>query len=53
MDFIDFSAIGIESNFGNLDWCIVIVYLLVIVAIGVYIKRTSAMLQISWLRGGA
>jgi len=39
MDFIDFSAIGIESNFGNLDWCIVIVYLLVIVAFGVYIKR--------------
>jgi len=39
MDFIDFSAIGIETNFGILDWCIVIGYLLVIVAVGVYIKR--------------
>jgi len=39
MDSIDFSSLGIESNFGNLDWCIVLVYLLVIVAVGVYIKR--------------
>lgn len=36
---MDLSAFGIESNFTNLDWCIVIGYLLVIVAIGVYIKR--------------
>jgi SSS family solute:Na+ symporter len=36
---MDLSAIGIETNFSYLDWCIVIGYLLVIVAIGVYIKR--------------
>ncbi|MFQ6036279.1 MAG: sodium:solute symporter [Sedimentisphaerales bacterium] len=30
---------GIESNFAFIDWCIVIVYLLVIVAIGLYLKR--------------
>jgi len=36
---MEVNAIGIESNFGLIDWCIVIGYLLVIVAIGVYIKR--------------
>jgi len=36
---MDLNAIGIETNFGTLDWCIVIGYLLVIVAVGVYIKR--------------
>ena len=36
---MDLSAIGIGTNFSVLDWCIVIGYLLVIVAIGVYIKR--------------
>ena len=36
---MDLSALGIETNFGPLDWCIVIGYLLVIVAVGVYIKR--------------
>jgi SSS family solute:Na+ symporter len=36
---MDLSAVGIESNFGPLDWCIVVGYLLVIVAIGVYIRR--------------
>ncbi len=36
---MDLSAIGIETNFSYLDWCIVIGYLLVIVAVGVYIKR--------------
>ncbi len=36
---MDLHAIGIETNFGTLDWCIVIGYLLVIVAVGVYIKR--------------
>jgi SSS family solute:Na+ symporter len=36
---MDLNAIGIESNFGLIDWFIVIGYLLVIVAVGVYIKR--------------
>jgi SSS family solute:Na+ symporter len=36
---MDLNAIGIESNFGLIDWIIVIGYLLVIVAVGVYIKR--------------
>src|SRR4030042_3917617 len=36
---MDFSALGIETNFSNLDWCIVIGYILVIVTVGVYIKR--------------
>jgi len=33
------SAIGIETNFGPLDWGIVAAYLIIIVAVGVYIKR--------------
>ncbi|MHC4753363.1 MAG: hypothetical protein ACYTFW_26300 [Planctomycetota bacterium] len=36
---MDFDITGIESNFGLIDWCIVIGYLLIIVAFGVYIKR--------------
>jgi hypothetical protein len=36
---MDLSAIGIESNFGPVDWCIVVGYLIIIVAVGVYIKR--------------
>jgi SSS family solute:Na+ symporter len=36
---MDFDITGIESNFALIDWCIVIGYLLVIVAVGVYIKR--------------
>jgi SSS family solute:Na+ symporter len=36
---MDLSALGIETNFSTLDWCIVIGYLLVIVAVGVYIRR--------------
>jgi SSS family solute:Na+ symporter len=36
---MDVSAVGVESNFSFLDWCIVIGYLLVIVCVGVYIKR--------------
>ena len=36
---MDLNALGIETNFGRLDWCIVIGYLLIIVAVGVYIKR--------------
>jgi SSS family solute:Na+ symporter len=38
-DDMDLSTIGIKTNFGALDWCIVIGYLLAIVGIGVYIKR--------------
>jgi SSS family solute:Na+ symporter len=36
---MDLNALGIETNFSILDWCIVVGYLLGIVAIGVYIKR--------------
>jgi len=36
---MDLSAMGIETNFRVLDWCIVIGYLCVIVTVGVYIKR--------------
>jgi SSS family solute:Na+ symporter len=39
---MDFDAIGIQTNFSSLDWCIVIGYLIVIVGIGVYIKRYVA-----------
>ncbi len=36
---MDLSAVGIETNFTVLDWFIVSVYLIGIVAVGVYIKR--------------
>ncbi len=36
---MDLSAVGIETNFGLLDWFIVAVYLILVVGIGVYIKR--------------
>jgi SSS family solute:Na+ symporter len=36
---MDWNTLGIETNFSSLDWCIVIGYLVVIVAVGVYIKR--------------
>jgi len=36
---MDLSAIGIDTNFGPIDWCIVIGYLVAVVAFGVYIKR--------------
>ncbi|MHC4510592.1 MAG: sodium:solute symporter family protein [Planctomycetota bacterium] len=36
---MDLSAVGIQPSFGLLDWCIVAVYLIGIVAVGVYIKR--------------
>jgi hypothetical protein len=36
---MDLSAVGIQTNFSALDWCIVIGYLFIIVGIGVYIKR--------------
>ncbi len=39
---MDLSALGLETNFTTLDWCIVIGYLLVICGIGVYIKRYTS-----------
>ncbi|MFZ2145801.1 MAG: sodium:solute symporter family protein [Sedimentisphaerales bacterium] len=36
---MEFNLTGIESNFSLIDWCIVIGYLIIIVAVGVYIKR--------------
>ncbi|MCK5269409.1 MAG: hypothetical protein KAJ46_01440, partial [Sedimentisphaerales bacterium] len=36
---MDFESIGIQTNFSIVDWVIIVVYLLVIVGIGVYIKR--------------
>ena len=36
---MDLNAIGIDTNFGPIDWCIVIGYLVAVVAFGVYIKR--------------
>ncbi|MHC4431268.1 MAG: sodium:solute symporter family protein [Planctomycetota bacterium] len=36
---MDLGAIGINTNFGPIDWCIVIGYLVAVVAFGVYIKR--------------
>ena len=36
---MDLNALGIETNFGPWDWCIVTGYVVVIVAIGVYVKR--------------
>jgi len=36
---MDFNAIGIGTNFGPIDWCIVIGYLIAVVAFGVYIRR--------------
>ncbi len=36
---MDLSSLGIQTNFSTLDWCIVVGYLVVIVAVGVYVKR--------------
>ncbi len=36
---MDLSALGIETNFTVIDWCIVAIYLVGIVAVGVYIRR--------------
>jgi len=36
---MDLSTIGIGTDFGPIDWCIVIGYLLAVVAFGVYIRR--------------
>ena len=36
---MDWNALGIETKFSSLDWCIVVGYLITIVAVGVYIRR--------------
>ncbi|OHB73068.1 MAG: hypothetical protein A2Z25_06615 [Planctomycetes bacterium RBG_16_55_9] len=36
---MDLNAIGINTNFSTVDWCIVIGYLIAVVALGVYIRR--------------
>ncbi|MFC1633752.1 sodium:solute symporter [Planctomycetota bacterium] len=36
---MDLNSIGISTNFTVVDWCIVIAYLIIVVGIGVYIKR--------------
>jgi len=36
---MNLESLGLDSNFTILDWCIVIVYLLAIVSVGVYIRR--------------
>ena len=36
---MDLSTVGIQTNFSVLDWYIVGIYLLIVVGIGVYIKR--------------
>jgi len=36
---MDLNALGIETHFSTLDWCIVIGYLLAVVAVGIYVKR--------------
>lgn len=39
---IDFGELGFPTNFGILDWCIVIGYLIAIVSTGVYIRKYIA-----------
>ena len=39
---INFADLGFKTNFGILDWCIVIGYLVAIVSIGVYIRKYIA-----------
>jgi len=36
---MDLTSIGIHTNFGVLDWCIVVGYISAVVAVGVYIRR--------------
>jgi len=36
---MNLESIGLDTNFSILDWCIVIVYLLAVVGVGVYIRR--------------
>ncbi len=39
---INFADLGFKTNFGVLDWCIVVGYLIAIVSIGVYIRKYIA-----------
>jgi len=39
---VDLAKLGFGTNFGVLDWCIVIGYLMAIVSIGVYIRKYIA-----------
>ena len=39
---VDFAKLGFDTNFGWLDWCIVVGYLIAIVSIGVYIRKYIA-----------
>jgi solute:Na+ symporter, SSS family len=39
---VDFAKLGFDTNFGVLDWCIVVGYLIAIVSIGVYIRKYIA-----------
>ena len=39
---IDLAKLGFDTNFGILDWCIVVGYLIAIVSIGVYIRKYIA-----------
>ncbi len=39
---IDFAKLGFATNFGILDWCIVVGYLIAIVSVGVYIRKYIA-----------
>ncbi|MBN2272557.1 MAG: sodium:solute symporter family protein, partial [Sedimentisphaerales bacterium] len=36
---MDLNALGIETNFSTIDWCIVIGYLMAVVAVGIYVRR--------------
>lgn len=36
---MDLNSLGIETNFSAADWCIVVCYLLAVVAIGTYVRR--------------
>jgi solute:Na+ symporter, SSS family len=36
---MDLTSIGIRTNFGTLDWCIVVGYIGAVVVVGVYIRR--------------
>jgi len=39
---MDIASLTVQTNFGAVDWCIVVAYLLAIVGIGVYIRRYVA-----------
>jgi len=39
---IDFVSLGFKTNFSVLDWCIAIGYIIIVVSIGVYIRKYVA-----------